>query len=572
MSFIILLTLLTAVPDNLQPWYYSCSQGDWEAALNEAADTYLADSTDTGALAALVIAAALEGNYDSGVSLAAETLLSDSSSSLSSAALGALSFADSAPAAAEILLLRAIELDPGNVMAWYLSGLLNAESGSTEPALDCFREALSIDPDFLPARLELSRIQRNTEQYDEALEGFRSMMTIDSPAGMLAMAECILLMESTGELADLDSLENVITNADYSARLYFADIFLELKEYRRAISISLDLLETSMADRAEVLRILGTAYYGNNEISRAEETFDKLLDMDPVSVQALLYLGNIAEQKARTEDAVDYYLRILEIDASNSDARSQLRVIADDSYDPEYIAGSSKGFNVSTSADFSVERGNRALFEWGGSASISYVFDRRGTSIDAAFGGRSVTWEENYGLKKDTLNTNRGWASLGFDYWFGENYYAEIASDWDRQMYTERPWQISSYCAVGWQKWIMSWLWFSPKVGLGSVNARWTSGTSEAYTSDFAIFTAAGLRYRKPHTFIREAEISGNLYFPPDNPENFISHGSISLAFRTWSPLYIKLGYTVDYTRSPEIATWKKFDTSFSTSINLDLF
>jgi hypothetical protein len=78
--------------------------------------------------------------------------------------------------------------------------------------------------------------------------------------------------------------------------------------------------------------------------------------------------------------------------------------------------------------------------------------------------------------------------------------------------------------------------------------------------------------YSKPHTFVRRAEISGELYFPPDDPENFISRGSISLAFRTWSPLYITMGYSVDYTRSPEISTWEKFNTSFTTSLNLDLY
>jgi hypothetical protein len=109
-------------------------------------------------------------------------------------------------------------------------------------------------------------------------------------------------------------------------------------------------------------------------------------------------------------------------------------------------------------------------------------------------------------------------------------------------------------------------------MGLGSVNSRWTSGTGETYANDFSVYAAAGLRYRKPHTFIREAQISGNVYFPPDNPANFISGGSVSLAFRTWSPLYVSIGYIVDYTRAPEISTWKKFNTSFTTSINFDLF
>lgn len=603
---IILIILLSFVPDNLQPWYSSCSQGDWGTAAEKAGDIYTADSTDTEALAAMLITSALDYGFDAGAGFTAESFLPDSHSSLTLTALGVLlmSGTDSFLEDAENQLMESVRQDPDNVLAWYLLGTLKAGSDCIESALHCFNEALSIDPGFQPAQLEAARLYRDNENYIEAFDRFRMIMTSGSHSGLLALADCVLLMERIGESGGLDSLENMLMLADSSAWICLAEeqlcirpdislaaaekavqmsisgsfsadlaqVFLELNEYGRAICISLDLLDNATADSTEVLVILGAAYHGNHEIDRAERIFLTILDNDPLSLPVLLYLGDIAEQKARTEDAVDYYLRILEQDAFNSEARRRLRMIAGDSYDAESTTGTLKGFSAFTVADFSIERGNRALFEWGGSGSISYRFDRRGTSIDAALGGRSVTWEEIYGLSRDTLNTNRGWARLGLDYWFSDSYYVETASYWDRQMYTERPWQITSYCAVGWQKWILSWFWFSPKLGLGSINARWTSGGREMYTNNFSVFASAGLRYRKFHTFIREAEITGNVYFPPDNPEDFVSKGSISLVFSTWSPLYVRIGYAVDYTRSPKISTWNKFNTSFITSINIDLF
>jgi tetratricopeptide (TPR) repeat protein len=275
-------------------------------------------------------------------------------------------------------------------MAWYFMGILKMENDSAASALNCFSEVISLDPEFLPAQLEISRL------------------------------------------------------------------FLELKEYRRAIIVSRNLLESALADRTEVLEILGAACFEDRRINEAEEIFLTLLETDPMSISALVYLGDIAERKARTEEAVNYYLRALELDTENEEARSRLRVIAGDSYNPESNAESLEGFSASAAADVAIERGNRALLEWGGNASVSYLFDRRRTSVNASFGGRSVTWEENSGLKKNTLNTNRGWASIGIDYWFSDSYYVEAASNWDRQMYTERPWQISSYAAAGWQKWMLS--------------------------------------------------------------------------------------------------------------------
>ncbi len=568
----ILIILLSFFPENLQPWYSNCSLGDWGAAAEDAGIIYAADSTDTEALAAMFIATALEYGLDIEAGYTAASFLQDSYSSLTLTALGVLlmSGTDSFLEDAEEQLTISVQQDSNNVLALYLLGTLKAEHDSTGSALHCFNKALSIAPGFQPAQLEAARLYRDEEDYDNALDGFRLIMTSGSSSGLLALADCVLLMENMGEPDSLEKALQMSSPGYFSIDL--ARIFLDLNEYERAIFISLDILVNAAADSAEVLEILGTAYYGNNEINRAEEIFLALLEKDPLSLSALMYLGDIAEQEARIEDAVDYYLGILEQDPFNSEARSRLRIIAGDSYNVESTTGTMQGFSASTAADLSIERGNWAFLEWGGSANVSYRFDRRGTSIDAAFGGRSVTWEENYGLRRDTLNTSRGWARLGFDYWFHDSFYIEAASYWDRQMYTERPWQITSYFAAGWQKWILSWFWFSPKLGIGSVNTRWTSGSGEMYANDFSVYASAGLRYRKPHTFIREAELSGDVYFPPDNPENFISRGSISLAFRTWSPLYVRIGYTADYTRAPEISTWKKLNTSFATSINFDLF
>ena len=172
----------------------------------------------------------------------------------------------------------------------------------------------------------------------------------------------------------------------------------------------------------------------------------------------------------------------------------------------------------------------------------------------------------------DTLNTETGWASIEFDYWLSDNYYFVISSFWDRQRYTVRPWQVSSYIAVGWEKWISSWFWFSPELGLGSVNTKWLSRGFPEYSDNLSVYISAGLWYRKLHTFIREAGIYGDLFFPPDDPDNFISHGTFSIALRTWDPLYITLGYRVDYTRNPEVSSWEKFNTSFTTALNFDLF
>ena len=597
MAWLLAFIVVSLVPPELEQWYSLCAAGDWSGAVEAADSLALADPSLEDALAAEVIAASLD--HGTGGSVREEPLPADTAGSLYSTAMGALlmSCSDGFIDDAELRLQEAIALDSSNTLAWYLKGMLHLRLGNADgsrASLFDLERALEIDPGFLPAGLEEARVLRDMGDMDAALGKFLEIAGTGTPCGRMAVCEYLLLADSLGldivegpidaascdweELAREQSRHRrgiavrAVRRSDDGASYDRAVLYFELEDFRTAAGMSRRLLAEGIEDSASVMTVLGLSLFEMGSYGEAGEVFRSVLERDRSSVDAHVHLGLLAELSGNTGTAVDHFLSALELDIYNQVARSRLRDMADDSYDPEEVAGSSTGLGVGAGADLSIERGSRSLFEWGGSASVSYRFDERGSSVDGSFGGRSVTWEESNGIRTDTLNTNRGWASLGFDYWFSEDYYVQAASSWDRQMYTERPWQVSSYAALGWQKWILSWFWFSPRLGLGSVNARWTTGREDLYTDDFSIFAAAGLMYRKPYTFVRSAEISGNIYFPPDDPENFISRGSVSLAFRTWNPLYVTIGYSIDYTRSPAVPTWKKFNTSFTTSLNLDLY
>ena len=570
---ILLSVVLSFFPADLQPWYRSCRSGSWSEAAYSAQQSYAADSSDVNDLSAMIVAGCIAQDFYS-ESFDQEVFRRDSSSSLSFTAAGALEVCAgiSSTSEAERELTAALELDPANTLAWYILGKLNVRENSLETALSCFTRALLEDSLFLPAHLELGRTEVLTGRRESALKRFSEIADPATAAGREAVAEYYILAGDMDRHQKADSVLSELVFMEDEPKLAMAGTLLDMGLFSETSMLAGQLLNDSTSDSTQALYLLGRASFALEENGAAEEAFKAVLERTPLAVAPMLYLGRISQIEARTDEAVDWYLRVLEKDPANSEARQRLREIAGDSYDPQSYIMSSRGLSVSASADLSVQRGGKELFEWGGSTSFSYRYDRRGSSVDASVGGRSVTWEESRGIFTDTLDTNRGWASLGSDYWFRDNYYVQVESSWDRQMYTERPWQVSSYAALGWEKRMLSWFRFSPRLGVGSVNARWTSGTSETRTDDFSIFAAASLNYRKPHTFIREASISGNLYFPPDNPENFISRGTVHMAFRTWSPLYVALSYVVDYTRTPQIESWSKFNTSFTTSINLDIY
>lgn len=601
---LILLGVLALTPPDLELWYSQCSQGNWSNAAEEAASLVIADSSNTEAVTALLISGTFGGISEIDLFNIEAAIPTDSLSPLFWAATGLVLMENGTSfERAEDAFQKSIQLDSTGVFGWYLLGNLRERQSDALTALSCYDRAVELDSDFLPARLHLARLLWDTGRQYEALDEFRNTMDTETSSGMLAFAEYLLLTDEVGSEIRSDSLERMLlqvnpgayVNLAYDQRPVRPDIalaaavmaestltddillidisetYLYLGEYSAAVSASGKALAASI-DSMEILGILGEALFEQENLGGSEEVFLALLNLDPHSIYALNFLGYIAEREARTAKAVDYFLRTLELDPFNMDARSQLRMIAGDSYDPDVIIETRKGFSASVSVDLSIEKGTRSFLESGGSTSLSYRFDRRGSSISAGFGGRTISWEETNGPQTDTLNTETGWASVEFDYWLNDNYYLVMSSFWDRQRYTVRPWQISSYIAGGWEKWISSWFWFSPKLGLGSVNTKWLSHGFPEYSDNLSVYVSAGLWYRKPHTFIREAGIYGDLFFPPDDPDNFISHGTFSIALRTWNPLYLTFAYRMDYTRNPDVSSWEKFNTSFTAALNFDLF
>ncbi len=601
----ILLGVLALMSPDLSLWYSHCSKGNWHNSAEEAASLANADSSNTEVMSALLISGTLSGISEIDLLNIEASTPYDSLSPLFWAATGLVLMENrsSSIEEAEDAFHKSIQLDSTGVFGWFLLGNLLERQSDTLTALNCYARAAELDSNFLPARLQLGRLFRDVGRQNKALDEFRSIMNTETSSGVLALAEYILLADETGSEIKPDSLERILLQANPGAYMNLArdqctvrpdvalvavvraertltddnllidisETYLYLGEYSAVVSASGRALAVSI-DSMEILGILGEALFEQDNLNESEKVFLALLNLDPFSIHALNYLGNIAEKEARTVEAVDYFLRTLELDPFNIDARSRLKTIAGDSYDPEIIAETLLGFSASASVDLSVEKGTQSFLECGGSASLSYRFDRRGSLIKVGFGGRTINWEEIRSIRIDTLNTETGWASIEFDYWLSDDYYLTMSSFWDRQRYTVRPWQISSYVAGGWQKRISSWFWFSPEFGLGSVNAKWLSHDDPQYSNTFSVYISTGLWYRKPHTFIREAGISGDLFFPPDDPDNFISHGTISVALRTWNPLYITIGYLVDYTRNPEVPSWEKFNSSFTTALNFDLF
>ncbi|MEU9884423.1 tetratricopeptide repeat protein [Sphaerisporangium sp. NPDC051011] len=82
-------------------------------------------------------------------------------------------------------------------------------------------------------------------------------------------------------------------------------MFFEAKDYPQAARILASIVEAEPANRAAV-ELLGRAYFHSAQLGRAEETFRRLVELDPVNGWACEALARTLERRSRPEEAERY--------------------------------------------------------------------------------------------------------------------------------------------------------------------------------------------------------------------------------------------------------------------------
>ena len=509
-----------------------------------------------------------------------------------------------------------------------LGAMLETE-GDMDSAAICFQGAIELDSCYTFGLHRLAHIRRIEGRSDEALELLAAYLQCGGDT-VTARSEAVLTLEQAGRESEADSIEQVMLDlypdawldaawnsfymddddeayqlcqrfeaggpVESSQWVAVADLysFLGRDDQSDRCYVEATLLDPSdidswvawgsmlsavdrfseaseRLDRAigidstfiEAWSVLGEALLFDNRYYRAEEALQKVLELDPGSVYALCYIGLIRERSGKPLEALDYYLEALELSPGYHYAEDRIRAISDPAYDSEWWARDEGMFDASLWFDLSVIRGNTEEKIMSAGASLTMKYDNRGSSVMLEGGGMlEERWE------KETRNT--AWASLEADYFISDAFYIEASSTWDRQPITVRPWQISSYLAGGYKRWISDWLWVAPEIGVGLVSSSWSLGHER--TDDVTAYGSFGIWFEKTGSILPEVWLAGSVYLPPKDKDDLVAFGDAEITFRIWHPLSLTLGYSVDYTRKPVVSEWERYDTEVFTRIRLELF
>jgi tetratricopeptide (TPR) repeat protein/peroxiredoxin len=182
---------------------------------------------------------------------------------------------------------------PGTLpRAWNNLGILVAREGHTDEAIQNFRRALEIDPDFLIALVNLGNAYRKEKRWDEAKA----------------------VLERADELSP----------ADPDVNYGLAMVFAELNDTDRAY----DRFQKALAARPaypEALNNLGVLYLFTHRRGEAEKSFKESIRVAPAYDQAYLNLARLYELEDETQKARAVLLDLLKEHPGHAQAEKELR-------------------------------------------------------------------------------------------------------------------------------------------------------------------------------------------------------------------------------------------------------
>jgi tetratricopeptide (TPR) repeat protein len=210
-------------------------------------------------------------------------------------------------AAAEALLLQVMAKAPTYANVYNMLGFIAGHRNDSEKAVALFRRALSLNPNYTEARLNLSLTLAEMGAYDQAAQE-ASTLEFREPTGtrQLSLGVRGKMANGHAELGkkyhELGMFDEAIAEYDMALRLCpnFPDI-----HNRRAMSC----------------REIG-------RFADAQSSLLKALELKPNYIQAYVNLGILHEKMGNQTEAIKSWERALELDPKHKLARLYLRQAA----------------------------------------------------------------------------------------------------------------------------------------------------------------------------------------------------------------------------------------------------
>jgi tetratricopeptide (TPR) repeat protein len=212
---------------------------------------------------------------------------------------------------------RAVEIDPVFVEAHTNLGHFLALQGSPREAISHLRQALQVDPDFFNARNTLGNVLAERGEANEAIEHFLRALK-KNPESAMVHYNLGRVLAKRGDLEEA------------------------MEHYQRALEIN--------PSDPDIHNNLGLLLASRGRLEQAIEEFRAALRLDPSYANAYFNLGKVFAQQDRLADAVQHFQQALRIQPAVGEIHENLaRVLAQQGRKEEAIEHYQQALSLSKS-------------------------------------------------------------------------------------------------------------------------------------------------------------------------------------------------------------------------------
>jgi tetratricopeptide (TPR) repeat protein len=239
------------------------------------------------------------------------------------------------------LYTATLQKNPGCWMAHYNLGIVLTERGEADQAIDHYKRAVALRPDYAEAHYNLGRLLVEQGQLDDAIDHYERAAAIN-PADAEAQNNLGVTLFGIGRADDAithyqKALEIRPDYAEASCNLASAliakgDLDGAIARYTACLAV--------VPDQEEAQYNLASALLRRGRTDEATVQYQKVLQMHPQSADAHANLGSAWLAKGRVRDAIAEYTKALQNSPENLAALSNLAWLLATSADPSVRNGS----------------------------------------------------------------------------------------------------------------------------------------------------------------------------------------------------------------------------------------
>jgi tetratricopeptide (TPR) repeat protein len=223
------------------------------------------------------------------------------------------------------LYTATLKKNPGCWMAHYNLGIVLAEQGHIDQAIDHYQDAVALRPAYAEAHYNLGRLLVEQGRLDDAVAHYEKAVQIN-PGDPEAQNNLGITLFDTGRVDDaiLHYQKALETQPDYAeASCNLANALISKGDLDGAIA-RYKVCVAAIPDQAEAQYNLASALLHEGHIDEAIIHYRKVLQLYPDNADAHTNLGSAFAGKGGFHDAVAEYTRAIEISPENVAALSNL--------------------------------------------------------------------------------------------------------------------------------------------------------------------------------------------------------------------------------------------------------